>query len=148
MIQIKYIPKKDRKLSSVAQIITIPETLACLASKGLKTLCSAPSQVFTADDVLGEPVAEFEARLIDGDFYIHMSSFAKWCYGADLHDEEGWCCDRRYLGQKIGSPKFQNSNLRLLCSSPNFETNWVEEMLEDGITSVTLKKVWGPSRLF
>ena len=78
MIQIRCHVKKDSKAAFVIRIITIPETLAFAASKRLQDLCSLSlNRVFTADDILGEPVADFESRLITGDFHSHMSSFAK-----------------------------------------------------------------------
>jgi len=128
--------------ASVSRIITIPEILACAASSRLKDLYSPISRhSFTADEVLGEPITAFEARLAACDFYTYMSCFATWSYGADLDNEGGWCCDRWYLGQKIGSPEFQNASLCLLCSSPNKNSYLGYRLLKDEITSTLLKKV-------
>ena len=97
--------------------IAIPESQACAASSRLRDLCSQGARhALTADEVAGEPWADFESRLKKGNFHEDMVVFVKWLYGSE-HDilQNRWVGDLWCLGQRLESPTFQNAVMRRLC---------------------------------
>ena len=108
MVQIEWHTKADETAVPVLRTISVPETLACAVSVHLRFLCSTfpDRRIFEADEIVGEPIADFEARLHNGSFYSLMAIFVKWLYGSDL-DFSKWAVDLWYLGDTLGSPTFQ-----------------------------------------
>jgi hypothetical protein len=117
MIQITYRTKEDENSASLLQTIAIPEVLACSRSSRLRDLCARSNgRVFTADNVVGKLIDEFEEQLLGNNFHAIMTSFVKWLYGSDLDGgDRVWSLDRWFFGQRLGSPTFQNANRGHLC---------------------------------
>jgi hypothetical protein len=100
--------------------LAIPEDMGCNASARLRYLCKNTDQrVFSADEVVGEPITEFEARIYEGSFfYTLMKLFLAWLYGSEL-DHHACAANLWYLGDALGSPTFQNAAMLLLCTQPD-----------------------------
>jgi hypothetical protein len=60
---------------------------------------------------------------------VLITSFVKWLYGSDFEQDECYSTERWYLGQKLGSPKFQNASMRYLCNNTSLpRTNSYAEL--------------------
>lgn len=80
-----------------------------------------------------------------------MSGFVAWIYGAEFMldsslDEER-CFDHWYLGQQIGSPKYQNMVMRYISVRALPEVEFLDYISFNTLDSDTFSHLWAQADL-